>query len=50
MSGSGSTCFAVTENLNEMKQLLKIVRNYNTNNWFMWYGKKKEFGFKRILY
>ncbi len=50
MTGSGSACFAIFNNIEDLKIGLKKIEVKRENNWYIWYGKKKEFGFNRILY
>ena len=46
MSGSGSSCFGIFKNLNDIKA---SVKNFNTR-YFIWYGKKKNYSLNRISY
>ncbi len=48
MTGSGSTCFGIFSNINDLKYALKNLKKYK--NYFIWHGTKKEFGFNRVLY
>ena len=50
MSGSGSSCFGIFENLQDLNFALKQLNCKRRKNWFFWHGRKKEFGFKRIIY
>ncbi len=50
MTGSGSACFAVFDDIYDLKNALKMLKIKQENDWYIWYGKKKEFGFNRILY
>ena len=44
MSGSGSTCFGIFKNLNDISKLIKIFRK----NYFIWYGKKSNYNINRV--
>ena len=46
MSGSGSSCFGIFKNLNDIKA---SVKNFNTR-YFIWFGKKKNYSLNRISY
>ena len=46
MSGSGSSCFGIFKNLNDIKASIK---NFNTR-YFIWFGKKKNYSLNRISY
>ena len=46
MTGSGSSCFGIFKNLNDLKDSLK----YFNTNYFTWYGKKKNYNLNRISY
>lgn len=48
MTGSGSTCFAIFKNLNEIYLFLESFSKYNKLNYFIWYGKKKNYNLDRI--
>ena len=50
MTGSGSTCFGIFSNSIDLKNALEDLKGKANENWFIWHGSKKEFGFKRILY
>ena len=50
MTGSGSTCFGIFDNLSNLKKALHQANPKIKENWFIWFGRKKEFGFNRILY
>jgi len=50
MTGSGSAFFAIFENLSDLKIALTTIKFKCDNNWYIWYGEKKEFGFNRFLY
>ena len=44
MSGSGSTCFGIFKNLNDISKLIKIF----SKNYFIWYGKKSNYNINRV--
>ena len=44
MSGSGSTCFGIFKNLDEILKLGKVFKK----NYFIWYGKKFNYNINRI--
>jgi len=46
MTGSGSSCFGIFKNLNDIKA---SVKNFNTK-YFIWFGKKKNYRLNRISY
>jgi 4-diphosphocytidyl-2-C-methyl-D-erythritol kinase len=46
MSGSGSSCFGIFKNLNDIKA---SVKNFN-KRYFIWFGKKKNYTLNRISY
>jgi len=46
MTGSGSSCFGIFKNLNDLKDTLK----YFNPNYFIWAGKKKNYNLNRISY
>ena len=46
MTGSGSSCFGIFKNLNDLKDSLK----YFNTNYFIWAGKKKNYSLNRISY
>ena len=46
MTGSGSSCFGIFKNLNDLKDSLK----YFNTNYFIWAGKKKNYNLNRISY
>ena len=46
MTGSGSSCFGIFENLNDINSSLK---NFN-KSYFIWFGKKKNYSLNRVSY
>jgi 4-diphosphocytidyl-2-C-methyl-D-erythritol kinase len=46
MTGSGSSCFGIFKNLNNLKDSLK----YFNTNYFIWAGKKKNYNLNRTSY
>ncbi len=46
MSGSGSTCFGIFKNLDEILKLHKVFKK----NYFIWYGKKLNYNINRVSY
>ena len=48
MTGSGSTCFGIYKNINDIKNFLKTFTKLNDNNYFIWYGIKKNYVFNRV--
>jgi len=50
MTGSGSACFAIFKNIGDLKLSLNKIEKKIDNNWYIWHGEKKEFGFNRFLY
>jgi 4-diphosphocytidyl-2-C-methyl-D-erythritol kinase len=48
MTGSGSTCFGIFKNVNEIKTFLKIFNQITNNSFFIWYGKKQNYSFNRV--
>jgi 4-diphosphocytidyl-2-C-methyl-D-erythritol kinase len=44
MSGSGSTCFGIFKNLNDISRSIKIF----SKNYFIWYGKKSNYNINRV--
>ena len=44
MSGSGSTCFGI---FNDIKNI-KDIHNCFKNNYFIWYGRKKDYSVNRV--
>ena len=50
MTGSGSTCFGIFKSSIDLKSALTALPKDVTDNFFIWHGNKKEFGYNRILY
>ena len=50
MTGSGSTCFGIFLDSVHLKSALTKLTKERNNNYFIWHGNKKEFGYNRILY
>jgi len=48
MTGSGSTCFGIFKNVNDIKIFLKSFNQIINNSFFIWYGKKQNYCFNRI--
>ena len=48
MTGSGSTCFGIFKNINEIKKFLEFFNKQDKNNYFIWYGQKKNYNMNRI--
>ena len=48
MTGSGSTCFGIFKNINEIIKFLKFFNKQNYPNYFIWYGQKKNYNMNRI--
>ena len=48
MTGSGSTCFGIFKNINQINMFLKFFNNHYNSNYFIWYGKKRNFNLNRI--
>ena len=48
MTGSGSTCFGIFKNLNDISIFLKSFKKDNNSNYFIWYGKKKNYNLNRV--
>ena len=46
MTGSGSSCFGIFKNLNDINASLK----YFNKRYFIWFGKKKNYSLNRISY
>ena len=44
MSGSGSTCFGIFNNLNDTSKFSKVFNK----NYFIWYGKKSNYNINRV--
>ena len=50
MSGSGSSCFGIFKNSRDLITDKEFSRLKSMNNYFIWHGIKKEFGYNRIIY
>ena len=50
MSGSGSSCFGIFKNCQDFINDKEFERLKLKKNYFIWHGKKKEFGYNRIIY
>jgi len=50
MSGSGSCCFGIFKNSQDLINDREFLRLKSKNNYFIWHGNKKEFGYNRFLY
>ena len=50
MSGSGSCCFGIFKNSKDLINDKEFLRLKSKNNYFIWHGNKKEFGYNRFLY
>lgn len=48
MTGSGSTCFGIFKNINEIIKFLKFFNKQDYPNYFIWYGQKKNYNMNRI--
>ena len=48
MTGSGSTCFGIFKNLNENSVFLESFYKHFNTNYFIWYGKKRDYNMNRI--
>jgi 4-diphosphocytidyl-2-C-methyl-D-erythritol kinase len=48
MTGSGSTCFGIYENINEIIQFLEFFNKQDNPNYFIWYGQKKNYRMNRV--
>ena len=48
MTGSGSTCFSIFKNLNEINRFLESFNKHFSSNYFIWYGKKRDYKMNRI--
>ena len=48
MTGSGSTCFGIFKNINEIIKFLEFFNKQNNPNYFIWYGQKKNYNMNRI--
>ncbi|MDC3063452.1 4-(cytidine 5'-diphospho)-2-C-methyl-D-erythritol kinase [Alphaproteobacteria bacterium] len=50
MSGSGSSCFGIFKNSNDLINDKEFKKLKLKKNYFIWHGNKKEFGYNRIIY
>ena len=50
MSGSGSCCFGIFKNSQDLINDKEFLKLKSKNNYFIWHGNKKEFGYNRFLY
>tara|TARA_B100001250_G_scaffold355789_1_gene330477 strand:- start:563 stop:1471 length:909 start_codon:yes stop_codon:yes gene_type:complete len=50
MSGSGSTCFGIFENLDDIVIFLKNFRQGSDQSYFTWYGQKRDYNLNRVTY
>ena len=50
MTGSGSTCFGIFKNLDDIVIFLKNFKQGSYQNYFTWYGKKKDYNLNRVTY
>ena len=50
MSGSGSCCFGIFKNSKDLINDKEFLRLKSKNNYFIWHGNKKEFGYNRFIY
>ena len=48
MTGSGSTCFGIFKNINEIIKFLEFFSKQDHPNYFIWYGQKKNYSMNRI--
>ena len=48
MTGSGSTCFGIFKNINEIIKFLEFFNIQDNPNYFIWYGQKKNYNMNRI--
>ena len=48
MTGSGSTCFGIFKNINEIMKFLEFFNKQDNPNYFIWYGQKKNYNINRI--
>ena len=46
MTGSGSSCFGIFNNLSDIENSLK----YFKKEYFIWFGKKKDYSLNRVVY
>ena len=48
MTGSGSTCFGIFKNINEIIKFLEFFNKQYNPNCFIWYGQKRNYNMNRI--
>ena len=48
MTGSGSTCFGIFKNINEITKFLEFFNKQDKANYFIWYGQKRNYSLNRI--
>ena len=48
MTGSGSTCFGIFKNINEIIKFLEFFNKQDNSNYSIWYGQKKNYNMNRI--
>ena len=48
MTGSGSTCFGIFKNINEIIKFLEFFNKQDNPNYFIWYGQKKNYNMNRV--
>ena len=48
MTGSGSTCFGIFKNINEIMKFLEFFNKQDYPNYFIWYGQKRNYNMNRI--
>ena len=46
MSGSGSTCFGIFNDIKDIKHIQK----YFKDNYFIWYGKNRDYSVNRVRF
>ena len=46
MTGSGSSCFGIFNNLSDIENSLK----YFKKEYFIWFGKKRDYNLNRVVY
>ena len=49
MTGSGSSCFGIFKNEEDFTSQKAYDDLKKVDDFFIWYGNKKEFGYNRIL-
>jgi 4-diphosphocytidyl-2-C-methyl-D-erythritol kinase len=48
MTGSGSTCFGIFKNVDEVSTILETFNKRFNTSYFIWYGKKRNYNVNRI--